>query len=89
MLEREYPSGTQVRIVQQIERRGYITEAEVNGTVEYWEDKPTGSWFAHGKDDKLWLKRLKLKKADGELVLLVIDEQTLIEKIETQATASS
>ena len=30
---------------------------------------------------KLWLKRLKLRKASGELVLLVIDDSTEIAKL--------
>jgi len=42
---------------------------------------PTGSWFARGKDDRLWLKRLRLRKADGEVSLLVVDDGTLIAKL--------
>jgi hypothetical protein len=30
---------------------------------------------------KLWLRRLKLRKADGEMVFLVIDDSTEIAKL--------
>jgi hypothetical protein len=63
-------------------------EAEVVGAVEAWEDRPTGSWHAHGKYDKLWLRRLKLRKADGEITLLVIDDATRIARIEAAASSS-
>ena len=60
-------------------------EAEVVGIVESWEELPTGSWYAHGRQDKLWLKRLKLRKADGEITLLVLDDSTQIAKLEASA----
>ena len=82
--ERLFPPGTPVFVKQEVRRREVLGsyEAEVVGVVEAWEEHPTGSWYAHGKDDKLWLKRLKLRKADGEITLLVIDNATQIAKIE-------
>jgi len=82
--ERLFPPGTPVCVKQKVRRREVLGsyEAEVVGVVEAWEEHPTGSWYAHGKDDKLWLKRLKLRKADGEITLLVIDNATQIAKIE-------
>lgn len=84
MPETTFPSGTAVRIVQVIEGRGLTYETEVVGVVEEWESQPTGSWHVHGKDGRLWLKRLKLRKADGEVTLLVIDDHTSIAKIESK-----
>jgi hypothetical protein len=80
--ESAFPAGTTVRVKHAVLRRGRPIEAEVTGVVEAWEDRPTGSWYAHGKNDKLWLKRLKLRKADGEVTLLVIDTATEIAKRE-------
>ena len=82
--ERLFPPGTPVFVKQEVRRREVLGsyEAEVVGVVEAWEEHPTGSWYAHGKDDKLWLKRLKLRKADGEITLLVIDNATQIARIE-------
>lgn len=78
----QFPVGTPVCIRQIIGRRGKPIETETVGVVEAWEERPTGSWFAHGKNDKLWLTRLKLRKHDGEITLLVIDQHTMIAKLE-------
>lgn len=84
-----FPPGTPVCVKQTVERRSESYVAETVGVVEAWEEKPTGSWYAHGKDDsrgllagKLWLARLMLRKADGELTLIVVDDTTEIAKLE-------
>ncbi len=82
MCETDFPPGTPVRVKQVTERRGRPLEAEVVGVVEAWEELPTGCWYAYGKQGKLWLKRLKLRKVDGEVSLLVIDRGTHIAKLE-------
>ena len=46
-----------------------------------YEQKQTGSWFAHSKDDKLWLDRLVLRKEDGEITSLNLDDYTRVEVI--------
>ena len=46
----------------------------MEGTVQRYEQRKTGSWFAHAKDDKLWLDRLTLQKDDGEIVVCVLDQ---------------
>jgi len=86
MSESDFSPGTTVRVKQAVIRRGKSIEAEVVGVVEAWEDLPTGSWYAHGRNDKLWLKRLKLRKSDGEVTLLVIDDSTEIAKVEEAAS---
>ncbi len=82
MKEDRFPVGTPVCVKQIVDRRNGPVEAEIVGVIEGWEDKATGSWFAHGKHDRLWLKRLRLRKEDGEITLLVIDDSTHIAKIE-------
>lgn len=77
----EFPPGTPVCVRQVVSRRGRDIDTEVVGVVKAWEDRPTGSWHAHGKHDKLWLARLKLLKADGEVTLLVLDERTTIARL--------
>ncbi len=77
-----FPPGTPVCVRQQVDRRGEAYEAEVVGVVVGWEEQATGSWYAHSKDGQLHLTRLKLRKDDGELVLLVIDDSTVIAKLE-------
>ena len=82
MSESRFPVGTPVRVKQTIEHRDRPVQIEVVGIVQGWEDMPTGSWFAHGKDDRLWLRRLRLRKHDGEETLLIIDDSTVIARIE-------
>jgi hypothetical protein len=71
--------GARVRVTQQIAARDYSWAADVRGTVVQFEQKPTGSWFAHSKNDKLWLDRLTLRKDDGEISTLNLDSFSRIE----------
>lgn len=75
----ELHPGVQVKITQQIAARHYSWDTNIIGTVISFEQKPTGSWYAHSRDDKLWLDRLTLRKADGEITTLNLDEFTHIE----------
>lgn len=67
-----------VRIEQVIHTREGDWKTVVEGKVVTVMAKPTGSWFAHGKDDKLWLYRLRIRKEDGELVEINVDRDTRI-----------
>ena len=71
--------GAKVKVTQQIAARHYSLPAVVTGTVVDFAQKETGSWFAHSRDDRLWLDRLVLKKADGEITTLNLDDYSLIE----------
>lgn len=62
-----------VRVRQRIRTRGGPWDTEVEGTVVSCAPQPTGSWFAHGKQDRLWLQRLRLRRSDGEMIDLVLD----------------
>ncbi len=70
--------GRKVRITQEITARHYSFSTPVEGTIVRIERKPTGSWFAHGESDKLWLDRIVLQKADGEISTISLDEHTSI-----------
>ena len=70
---------TRVRITKQVAREGKIPSTAVEGAVVAFDQRKTGSWFAHGKDDKLWLDRLEITKADGEVYVCNVDSQTHIE----------
>jgi hypothetical protein len=71
--------GTQVRVIQQIAARDHSFSSEIRGTVVDFSQQETGSWYAHSKDDKLWLDRLTLRKADGELITLNLDKYSVVE----------
>jgi hypothetical protein len=71
--------GAAVRVTQQIPHRDYTWSHESRGTVVAFEQKQTGSWYAHSKDDKLWLDRLSIRKEDGELLTLNLDDYSHVE----------
>ena len=79
--------GSRVKVTQQIAARHYSLPTEIRGTIVRYEQKPTGSWYAHSRNDKLWLDRLVLRKDDGELTSLNLDAFTHIEMDPSAATA--
>ena len=70
--------GTRVRVIQQVTLRHATWQEVVEGEVLARTAEPTGSWFAHGKGDKLWLDRLRLRKDDGEITSLVLDRNSRV-----------
>ena len=79
--------GATVAVTQQIAMRNRTWTNTVRGTVIAYQQRMTGSWFAHSKDDRLWLDRLVLRKEDGELVTLNLDEFSRVE-VQSQAPAA-
>jgi hypothetical protein len=73
-IRKQLSPGVKVKVTQQIAARNYALTSDVSGTVVRFEQKTTGSWFAHSKNDKLWLDRLTLRKDDGELITLNLDD---------------
>jgi hypothetical protein len=73
--------GQRVRIIQTIERRDGDWRCETVGVIQSIELQKTGSWYAHGKDHKLWLRRIRLVKDDGEITVLNVDRFTQIEPL--------
>src|SRR5882762_7008509 len=73
--------GAIVEVTQQIPHRDRVWINRVQGTVISYQQKQTGSWFAHSKDDKLWLDRLVVRKDDGEIISLNLDDYTHLEVI--------
>ena len=73
------PPGARVRVTQQLAQRDRVWTNTVEGVVTRYQQAKTGSWFAHAKDDRLWLDRLELRQDDGELTILNLDQYTVIE----------
>lgn len=71
--------GQKIRVRQAIDRREGEWQLDVTGTIVQVELEPTGSWYAHAKDDKLWLTRIRLKKDSGELTTLTVDQHTEVD----------
>lgn len=74
--------GVRVRVEQTI-HGGEATQlatwtTRVEGTVLSCEAEPTSSWYAHGKQDRLWLLRVRLQKDDGEISALNLDSASVV-----------
>jgi hypothetical protein len=74
-----FQPGQRVRVTQQIPQRARTWTITIEGQVIAFEQRKTGSWYAHSKHDKLWLDRLQLKKDDGEVVVCNLDEFTHVD----------
>jgi hypothetical protein len=70
--------GARVTVTQQIGARAYSWSSQTRGIVVSFAQKPTGSWYAHSRGDHLWLDRLTLKKDDGEITTLNLDEFSVV-----------
>ncbi len=77
--------GQRVKVVQQIAHRARVWTIPVEGKVVRVERTKTGSWYAHAKDDKLWLDRLILELDDGEIAVVHLDPYTHVEVLTTTA----
>jgi len=81
----EFQPGQRVAVTQQVPRQNGTLTDRIEGVVVRAEQAKTGSWFAHSKDDKLWLDRLVIQKDDGEVIVANLDPYTNIEVIDAQA----
>jgi hypothetical protein len=78
-LRKQLTPGTRVRITQQIAARNYALASVVEGTIVSYGQRTTGSWYAHSRDDKLWLDRVEIQKTDGEISILNLDDYSQVE----------
>ncbi len=76
-----YTPGLRVRVTQQVPRASGGMSAAFEGVIVSFEQQKTGSWFAHSKDKKLWLDRLELRKDDGEIVFVNLDNNSRVEAV--------
>lgn len=81
--------GMRVVLTQQIPQRTRVWTTRITGQVVSCEQRKTGSWYAHSKDDRLWLDRLTIEKDDGEVVVCNIDEFTHIDVLATESESGT
>jgi len=74
--------GATVRITQQFPRQSGTMVTTVEGVVTRVGQEKSGSWFAHTRDNKVWIDRVELRKKDGELVVLNLDRYSAVELLE-------
>ncbi len=76
----QFQPGTRVRITQQIPQRDGDCWVTVNdGRVVRYEQAQTGSWYAHSRNDRLWLDRLTVRRDDGEINVYNLDRYTHVD----------
>ncbi len=85
----QFKPGQRVIVTQQIPQRDDNWAIRVEGSVVNYEQRKTGSWYAHAKDDRLWLDRLVLRKDDGEIVVCNLDRYTRVEEVAPPSDASA
>lgn len=85
----QFKPGQRVIVTQQIPQRDDNWSIRVEGSVVGYEQRKTGSWYAHAKDDRLWLDRLVLRKDDGEIVVCNLDRYTRVEEVAAPSDTSA
>lgn len=88
-VQSEIQPGRRARVTQQITQGGGTWTTEIEGEIVSYRQAKTGSWFAHSKDDHLWLDRLELRGDDGELTILSLDENSRVQILPEEAAAKS
>lgn len=88
MIELDYTPGMRVKVTQQIRFGSGTKTTELEGEVLRAGQQQTGSWFAHSKDKKLWLDRLEIRKDDGELITINLDQYSRVEPLDQPASPS-
>lgn len=90
-MQSRFQPGQRVRVTQQVprpERPGAgPMDTTVEGVIVGAYQSKTGSWYAHSKDGKLWLERLELRKDDGEMVVVNLDQYSQVEVLSDVARA--
>lgn len=77
-----YEIGSRVRVTKQLSHGEDLSPFAVEGEIVRMGQQKTGSWYAHSRDKKLWLDRLELRKGDGEIVIMNLDDLTQVEIID-------
>ncbi|MCA9311099.1 MAG: hypothetical protein KDA21_07830 [Phycisphaerales bacterium] len=78
----DYQPGMRVRVTQQIPFGRHASSTTVEGTILRYGQQKTGSWYAHARDDRLWLDRLELRRDSGELVVCNLDQYSRVEVLD-------
>lgn len=77
----KYTPGTLLRVVQSVRVGDRAWRTEVVGTVEREALRPVGGMEMGGKALYCHQPTLRLRKADGEVTVVAVDEGTLVEEL--------
>ncbi len=87
MVSQQIQPGMRLRVTQIIRRRDEDWHTSVTGQVISCAEEKTGSWYAHSPQGKLMLLRVHLKKDDGELTVLTLDQNSQVEVLSAGSEA--
>ncbi|MFQ5489544.1 MAG: hypothetical protein ACE5GE_02380 [Phycisphaerae bacterium] len=79
--------GTRIRVTQTIRRRDEDWHTSVTGQVMSSGAEKTGSWYTHSPQGKLMLPRVRVRKDDGEITTLTLDQNSRVEVLATGSEA--
>ena len=83
----KYEPGTRLRVTQKV-RVGHIQwQTQVEGVVERDGYRPVGGMEMGGKASYCLQPTIRLRKADGEITVVAVDEDSLIETIPAVTSA--
>jgi hypothetical protein len=83
---KRFTPGQRVRITQTIAWGRHKDKTTIDGEIVRLGQQKTGSWFAHARDDKLWIDRIELRRPDGEIVVCNLDQHSTIELLTDEGT---
>ncbi len=81
--------GQHIRVEQTINRREGAWKKSTTGELVEILTAPTGSWFAHGSQDRYWLLRLRVRKPCGEITLLSLSPDSELFILDSEAQEST
>ncbi len=85
-----FTAGTRVKVTQQIPQRdGDCWVTSTDGVIVRYEQARTGSWYAHSRDERLWLDRLTLRRDDGEIIVFNLDRYTHVDVLTGEGGAAA
>lgn len=79
----KYQPGARLRVVQSVRVGDRAWRTEVVGTVEREGLRPVGGMEMGGKSLYCHQPTIRLRKADGEVTVVAVDEGTLVEELPT------
>jgi hypothetical protein len=82
----KYAPGTRVRVTQYVRvgHRRWLTQVE--GEVEEEGYRPVGGMEMGGKASYCFQPTLRLRRNDGEITVVALDDETAVEQISEQAS---
>ena len=77
----KFQPGTRLRVVQSVRVGDRAWRTEVVGTVEREGTRPVGGMEMGGKSLYCHQPTIRLRKADGEVTVVAVDEGTIVEEV--------